>query len=754
MANDASGFLGVVINGLPQPGFVFLVFDDASHPYMALKDFMALGFATQVPSVLRDDVELVPLFGQKGLQASVDARRLILALEVESNWYAGTRLNLNAMQAGKPLPALPGALLNYGVQVSRTQAQAMTAGSSQSLSVFGPAGLLEFTSAMTSTGTAGTDASSLNAFKFNRLGTRFLRDDEAQLTTLSVGDSVMPLSVGVPSVRYGGITWQSNFGLDPVFSTLETPAIFDAARLPSTLEFFLNDRRVGAPLTVPPGPFAISGLPTVDGAGQVKVLIRDALNTERIISVPYLHTARLYRQGLHSFNYTAGLLRPGLDNYDTPFLSSSHRWGLTRWLTLDAGGALSADSSSLGAGATFPLHDNVVADANLAMSQSPAGKGQQWGASAQWHVSVASIGTSFTHSAPEFRLLGDSNSALARPRDDLRLYASRALSQNLGSVSASFGLLSNWEGSTRLISSLGWSKSFRDFSVSLSGVRSSDVLSAQVTLSFPLERQAFFSSSLQTQGSSTTLRSDYASAPVTGKGVAWRLASTVGDSAGAVDLPSHMARIDARTDIGEHGLELDSRPDSLSWRASTAGSMGSLAGHSFFGPPISSGFALVSTGDAPGIPVYRWNLPVAVSDARGMALVTTLNPYQNNLLAVRPEEVPLEYRVTSHEMTAVPRGRGGVFVEFAMLRERPALLLLELEDGQPLPAGAVVTVQASGETTLVGLRGEVFLENLPEQGDIEVTLKGRRCRIPVNRAATSDPQPRLGPYTCALRMTP
>ena len=56
------------------------------------------------------------------------------------------------------------------------------------------------------------------------------------------------------------------------------------------------------------------------------------------------------------------------------------------------------------------------------------------------------------------------------------------------------------------------------------------------------------------------------------------------------------------------------------------------------------------------------DLPVAVSDARGLALVTTLTPYQYNLLAVRPEEVPLEYRITRHEVTAIEEG--GIEVEY------------------------------------------------------------------------------------------
>jgi outer membrane usher protein len=162
----------------------------------------------------------------------------------------------------------------------------------------------------------------------------------------------------------------------------------------------------------------------------------------------------------------------------------------------------------------------------------------------------------------------------------------------------------------------------------------------------------------------------------------------------------------------------------------------------------------VSTGDAPSIPVYRWNLPVAVSDARGLALVTHLSPYGNNLLAIRPDEVPLAYRVTDHEVTAVPRSRGGVFVAFAMRREQSALLTLHLPDGQPVPTGASALILETGETAPVGQRGEVYLQHLPEQSEVEISLHNKRCRIKPSRPATTDPQPRLGPYICALRLMP
>lgn len=752
--HPSSGFYEVLVNGVAQAGFALLVLDDPLHPAMANKDFLALGFAKHVPPFVQEGVALVPLDGHEGMTVAIDTQHLRVSLNVAPDWYAPTRLNLKAMQAGQPLPAPVGALLNYTLQASHGGGAATALGSTQMLSWFGPAGLLELTTALRSVDSSQSALGPSAEKKFIRLGTTFLRDDPEHLTTWSVGDAVLQAGTGVPSVRYGGITWQSNFGLNPAFSTLEIPTLFDSARLPSTLEFFLNDRRVGAPVTVAPGPFEITGLPTVGVNGMVNVLIRDALNNERLIAVPYLHTASLYRQGLHGFSYTAAWLRPELDRYATPFLASSHRWGITRQWTLDAGAALSARQSSAGAGATTVLFGDVIGNLNLALSHAPSGAGQRLGASAQWQDSRASMGASYSRASSGFELLGDTTQAANRPRDELRLFAARALGRSLGSVSVSLGSLSDWSGHTRAISSIGWSKSVGSANVSLGAVHTAGNTLLQFMVSLPLERRAFWSASVQKQGQGLSARTDYATAPLTGKGLAWRLGLAANDAAGTPERTRVSAGMDMRSDLGEQGLDVVSSANGASWRARTAGSVGLLAGHGFYGPPIHGGFALVSTGDAPDIPVYRWNLPVAVSDSRGMALVTTLSPYQKNLLAIKPEDVPLQYRVASHEITAIPRGRGGVLVDFSVVRERPALVVLVLPDGRPVPVGASVHVQSSGETAPVGLRGEVYLQNLPAQAELTVRLQGKSCPVSVAHPAGHDPQPRLGPWLCVWRETP
>lgn len=756
-AQGGDGFHGVVVNGVAQSEFALLVFDPQARPYMAADDFKRLGFASNPPSQQRQGLVVVPLAGHQGLSVRIDHNAMRVWLEVEPHWYGPTRLNLRAPLASQPVAAPAGALLNYSVQASRTHLRsharanapppALAWASSQTVSVFGPAGQLQWHSAVRS----ASSASAHNP-RFLRLGTTFVRDNLAQGTTVSVGDAVLPASAGVPAVRYGGLTWRSHFGLDPAFSTLNTPSLFDAARLPSTLRFYLDDRRVGSPVAVPPGPFEITGLPTVGVEGTLKVVIRDALHNERTVSLPFLQHAGLYRPGLHSFSYTAGWLRPELERYDTAFVASAHRWGVTPGFTLDAGGALSAQHRSLGVGATVALPAQVIANLNVATSHAPAGTGHQVGASAQWLGQQASAGGSYRQASAGFQLLGDNRTPHASPQHDLRVYAARSLGHGLGSLSLSWGRLSTGTGSPRRISSVGWSRRVGSAHLSLSAVRTRSNSALQAVLNIPLRSGAYLSTRLHHQPEQAAKpwawRGDLSSQAPSDRGLSWRLGVQTPDVSRTF-APSHWdAALDARTSVGEHGLQWVHSPQGQAWRVRSAGSVGYLAGHAFVAPPIAGGFALVSTGDAPHVPIHRWNVPVAVSNAQGLAVVTTLVPYQQNLLAIRPQDVPLHYRMDRHEVTVVPHGRGGVWVDLALVRERPALVTLTLPQGQHLPAGAMVQVASSGEWAPVGLRGRVYLSNLAEQDRLDVQHLGQTCRIPVHHPPTEDPQPRLGPWVC------
>lgn len=748
LAHGTDGFHNVFVNGVSQPGFAMLVFDPQARPYMAANDFKRLGFATTIPTVLHAGLAVVPLIGHPGMQVHIGNDPMRVLLDVAPHWYGPSRLNLRLTRTGQPLAAPFGALLNYSVQASQNQPKAMALASSQSLSIFGPQGHLQWHSTLQHEGGSPNPWGQAKPPVFRRLGTTFVRDDLEQLSTLTVGDAVLQPSTGVPAVRYGGLTWRSHFGLDPGFSTFDTPSLFDSARLPSTLEFYLDDRRVGSPLSVPAGPFEISGLPTVGVQGTIKVLIRDALQNERTVSVPYLQNASLYRPGLHSFSYTAGWLRPALERYNTPFISSAHRWGVAHWLTLNAGTALSAQRRSLGVGSTVALPAQVIANLNLATSQAQAGSGHQVTASLQWLGKQSSLGGSYLRASSGFEMLGDANEPAQRTHQDLRFYAAHALDHGLGSLSVSWGSLTLGAGLPRSIRSIGWNRSFGRANFSLSALHTGQSSMLQAVLNIPLQARTYLSTRLQKQSQQLGWRTDFSTQPATDLGLSWRLGMHTPDLAHTSAPSEWVAAVDARSSIGEHGMEWFKSPQGNAWRVHTAGSVGVLAGHRFAAPPISGGFALVSTGDAPHVPIYRWNLPVAISNAQGLAVVTTLVPYQNNLLAIQPQDVPLDYRITQHEMTAIPHGRGGVWVDFGVLRERPALVTLTQPNGQALANGSMVRVESSGEWARVGLHGQVYLQNLSEQTTLHVQHLGQTCRINLHHPPTQDPQPRLGPLIC------
>jgi outer membrane usher protein FimD/PapC len=133
------------------------------------------------------------------------------------------------------------------------------------------------------------------------------------------------------------------------------------------------------------------------------------------------------------------------------------------------------------------------------------------------------MGASYSRASAAFELLGDAGLAENRPKEDVRWFAARALGHGLGSVSASLGRLTDGLGQRRGIGSLGWSKAIGRVNMSVSAVHTSQNTQLQWMVSVPLERRAFWSASVYKAGPAMAMRTDYASAPVTGQGVAWRV---------------------------------------------------------------------------------------------------------------------------------------------------------------------------------------------------------------------------------------
>ena len=145
-----------------------------------------------------------------------------------------------------------------------------------------------------------------------------------QLASLRLGDSISGASSWGGAVRFGGAQWATNFSLQPGFVTFPLPGISGEAALPSTVDLYV-DSALRMRRQVPSGPFSIQDLPVPSGRGDARLVVRDILGREQIITQPFDTNSRLLKQGLHDYSYELGFVRRdfGIDsnNYGRPMAS-------------------------------------------------------------------------------------------------------------------------------------------------------------------------------------------------------------------------------------------------------------------------------------------------------------------------------------------------------------------------------------------------------------------------------------------------
>ena len=67
---------------------------------------------------------------------------------------------------------------------------------------------------------------------------------------------------------------------------------------------------------------------------------------------------------------------------------------------------------------------------------------------------------------------------------------------------------------------------------------------------------------------------------------------------------------------------------------------------------------------------------------------------------------------------------------------------------QPLPHGAIVTVNANPAAYEVELRGEVFVIDIAYPALVHAAWDGGKCEVRIAPPPANTPVPKIGPLTC------
>jgi outer membrane usher protein len=676
-----------------------------------------------------------------GLSYRFDESSQVLTVQAPPSLFDATLLKGPVANFSEPSPASPGGFLNYDVTASHTAGETNTGGALE-LGGFG------------SWGTAQTRILALDLNRQAsaiRLDTTWTRDQPMQMASLLLGDGISGTSSWGGAIRFGGVQWATNFSTQPSFISFPLPGMSGEAVLPSTVDLYV-DNALRMSREVPSGPFSIQDLPVRAGQGDARLVVRDILGREQVITLPFYATPRLLKPGLHDYSYELGFVRRNFgtdsNNYGRALAVGTHRLGITEQFTGEIHGELLDHQQSLGLGGVLMLPAAGVLSGSFAASHSDRGVGGLLELGLQRQGRSFSFGANTQFSSQRFAKLGLQPEALA-PRHISRVFVNLATSGH-GSFKANYTEQAFRDRQGIKILTASYNRKvgrFGNLSASVTRLLTGDAKTTfNLSFSLPLGNRTNASINTSAQPGREQAVLQVSRGVPAGSGLGYRLAAGVGDS------DRRAAEVSAQNGIGAYNLAVDQFQGQTAFRSSAGGAVAFLGGSAFLSRRITDSFAVVQVPGYSGVGVYADNQQVARTDANGSALLPRLRPYQKNTVRIEQADLPLDAQIDAVQLDAVPSLRSGLLLKFPVKRSRGALLTVVLENGDPLPAGAQAQIIGDNveqnEVFPTGLRGEVYLTGLAVSNRLRVTWRDQSCEFVLPFPESTDPLPHLGTYIC------
>jgi outer membrane usher protein len=695
--------------------------------------------------------EFYPLSAFPGFTSKTNYSTLAIDITFSPEAFEGTRLTLDKEIKPKLSPVLPSVFVNYDLSYQHS-AQRGNAGVDD-LGALLELGASTRWGVFTSSHVAQnlTDDPRGLRRQVLRLESTFTRNFPDSNLTLRLGDSSTRVGLWGRIVYFGGVQLGTNFALSPGFLTQPIPLLAGVSAAPSTVELYVNDqlRKVSQ---VPTGPFVIDNTTGLTGSGEARLVVRDVLGREVVIVQPFFTSAQLLAPGLNDWSAEVGAVRANLGledaDYRQGFASGTWRRGITDGLTLEGRGEASARQQTVGGGAIFALPRDFLARSTIAASRTDRiGDGQFWllGIERQWLHSA--LTAQWQGATERYRELG--MDALQLP--DRRQLAG-TFTQQIGNGTLGVGVTrtDRFVADTVTTANLNFSYRFglgATINASYSKVVGPGSGSSfALTLLVPLDNHRFTSATVNSHAGGTDAYVTASQFADNATDLGWRVL------AGRLNNEAHAeAGVDYTGRYGRVYSDVSTSPSQNSLRLGGSGGMALAAGRAFFTRRLDESFAVVELKGYPGVGVGLGNTPSAVTDAQGIAFVPYLSPYQANQVRLQASDLPISAELDSIEQIVVPSWRSAVMVEYPVRSGRAAVVKIQDEKHEPIPAGAVVQIGGKGEEFYVGRRGEAFVTGLETRNELQVHWRGGSCAFALELPAANDDIPRLGPVTCRSR---
>ena len=736
----AVAVLVVTLNRQPQREPIVALRDARGAVFVAAADFAQ--WRLRVPdaaALVHAGERYYPLAALPGLVASVNESAQALVIEAPAALFPATPIDVAAAPAPLPRRSASGGFLNYNLLASHESGTTSTAASLE-LGLFGASGVV------TNSGTVG-DGDSVP--HWTRLESTWTYAMPSRIAALRAGDAISRAGAWGHALRFGGVQLATDFATRPDLVLSPGEAVAGQAIVPSTVDVFVNNALV-AQQPVRPGPFSITNIPPVTGAGNVTLVIRDELGREQVITRPFYASQALLRPGLDDFSVEAGWLRRNFgiasDDYGPWFASATFRRGLSSEATGEVRAEAEAGLVNVGASGDVLVGELGIVDASLAAGRNPVGSGARVAVGFERQSPGLSMAVHGAWASPRFRQLGDFESTLTVEREVIAT-AGYGFGR-FGTASIAYVDRHYREQSAAAIASFGYSLGLDRWgylAASLTRVRGDGGATAiNVIWTVPFGTATSTTLGVDRVRGAGASRDEVSLSAQrnlpAGEGVGWRLrASDNGPRQAQIDVQGRYASLSAEV------AEVQRRTGE---RVSLTGGIGAIADSLFVSRTIDDSFGLVRVRGYPDVRVYAQNQEIGRTDASGSLVVPRLLAYQRNALRIEQADLPFDAEFDALVQEAVPYARNGVVVDFAVRPARGALVTFVLENGQPVPSGARASIDGSERSFAVANDGVAYLAGLAAQNRVVLSWRDRTCTVAFDVPATGDPQPRLGPFVC------
>ena len=593
--------------------------------------------------------------------------------------------------------------------------------------IFGPLGNLSsnilyrnYTNETTFGGSGSQDG-------FTVLDLTYTKDDPTRLRSLRVGDLISNSGTIGRSLRLGGVQFATNFATQPMLITYPLPDFYGQTEVPTALDVYVNGR-LTQQRDVQPGSYILESVPVVNGAGQFQVVAQDALGRQQVFTQDFYLSTDLLKQGLSDYSVSIGALREayGLESfqYGDFAATGSWRYGLRDNLTTQGHGEFGGGVAMVSGAGQRSLKLGGTISAGLGVSNSNDGSDIRWQLGFQQITDFVSYNIEIAGAGEKFALVGGQT---LLPKLQFLATAGTNLPE-AGTLGMAIVRQQYYDSPTRTIVSANHSKTFRNYfslTTYLSYVDSdeNDFL-AGIRFSMPFGEHHSSSGGVSNSRAGTRVDGEIRRNIPAGSGYGYHLGLSASDD-NFID-----AGFIAQNEYGTYSADVRQTDSAGSvWQIGTIGSVAYLGGMTQFTRQIHDAFAVVNVGDFEGVRVYSENQVIGRTNSNGQVFVPGLRPYLNNKLRIELEDLPLNVAIGKIQTETAPYYRSGVIVDFEVHTTTNVLLRALLPDGNPVPEGAIATIDHSDTVFPVGLDGQLYLQGIDRSSQIEIRWNGTSCEL-------------------------